>query len=230
MTDLTHTKDRKREDFHALIVTGGDVDFTYRPEKGGLVVAVDGGLEAVRAMGLKPHVIIGDFDTIAPEILREYEGEERIEMIRLSPMKDDTDTQAAVNLVLDRGYRKIDVLGATGSRFDHSFANMFLLKMARKRGAEMTYYTPLSKIYLISGTKEYRKEDFFGKYISFLQFDGSAKDVTLRGFAYEVEHFDFDTAKGYRLGVSNEPKEETAIVRIGKGFLLVVESKEDKNL
>ena len=41
-------------------------------------------------------------------------------------------------------------------------------------------------------------------------------------------NFDFDTRKTYRLGISNEPWEEEATIEIKEGFMLVVESLEDK--
>ena len=216
-------------DAKALIITGGEVDYNYRYKNDAhLVIAVDGGLEAVQKMGLKPDVIIGDFDTVSPEILHKYERECAAQIIRLVPEKDDTDTEAAVSYAMEHGIKMIDILGATGSRFDHTYANMFLLKMAYEQGVTICLYTGLSKIYLIRGKREYCREDFYGKYISFLQFDGNALGVTMEGFKYNVSDFDFDTKKTYRLGVSNEPLEGRACITIREGYMLVVESLEDK--
>ncbi|MDY5578317.1 MAG: thiamine diphosphokinase [Lachnospiraceae bacterium] len=213
----------------ALIITGGDVDYKFQITKDyDIVIAVDGGLAAVDRMGLKPDVILGDFDTVAPDILHKYEEKDGIKIVRLVPEKDDTDTESAVRYAMKHGVTEIDVLGGTGSRFDHTYANMFLLKMAYENGVAMYLYTGLSKIYLISGYKEYGKEDFFGTYISFIQFDGSALGVTLKGFKYDISDFDFDTKNTYRLGVSNEPLSEKASINIREGYMLVVESLEDK--
>ena len=145
----------------ALIISGGDVDYNFQPENC-RIIAVDGGLEAAKKMGLVPDIIIGDFDTVSPEILKEYEDMENCRIIRLCPEKDDTDTESAINLAIREGFREIDVLGATGSRFDHTYANMFLLKKAYLQNVTLTFYTGLSKIYLISGKKEYYPENFFG--------------------------------------------------------------------
>lgn len=217
-------------DTRALIITGGDVDidFAAKQESYDLVVAVDGGLSAADAMGLVPDVLIGDFDTISEDLLKCYQKLDGIKTVSLNPMKDDTDTQAAVRYVMEAGIKFIDMLGGTGSRLDHTLANLFLMKMAYEQGVEIILHTKLSRIYLISGCREYKREDFFGKYISFIQFDGAAKGVTLEGFMYNVVNFDFDTKKTYRLGVSNEPAEETARICIREGYMLVVESLEDK--
>lgn len=214
----------------ALIITGGDIDFSYKKsEDCRMVIAVDNGLAAAHKMGIRPDVIIGDFDTVSPELLHSYEKQSDIKIVRLMPEKDDTDTEAAVRLAAQNGIKQIDILGATGSRFDHTYANMFLLKKAMEQNIIIYLYTGLSKIYLVHGKKEYCREDFFGTYISFLQFDGSALGVTLEGFKYNVSDFDFDTKKTYRLGVSNEPLKERASIVIQHGYMLVVESLEDKD-
>jgi thiamine pyrophosphokinase len=179
-------------------------------------------------MKITPDVILGDFDTVAPDCLKRFENRKEISIIRLNPMKDETDTEAAVDFAIGQGMKSIDVLGATGSRFDHSYANIFLLKKALEQGVEVTFYTGLSRIYLIRGSREYRKETMYGKYISFLQFDGNALGVTLQGFAYDITDFDFDTRMTYRMGVSNERKDECARITIREGVMLAVESLEDK--
>lgn len=213
----------------ALIITGGDVDYNYRYENNNrMVIAVDGGLAAVENMGIKPDVVIGDFDTVSPKLLYKYKTECDVKVVQLVPEKDDTDTEAAVCYAIEHGIKMIDILGATGSRFDHTYANMFLLKRAYEQGVTIHLYTGLSKIYLIHGKKEYSRQDFFGKYISFIQFDGSALGVTLEGFKYNVSDFDFDTKKTYRLGISNEPLEDRTSITIREGYMLAVESLEDK--
>lgn len=223
-----------------LIITGGSVDKTFFEDRRSKtdyekIIAVDGGLHVAKDMNLIPDVILGDFDTVSKEVLTEYEQNvkdngisSQPNIIRLKPEKDDTDTQAALSYAAACGVSEIDVLGATGTRLDHTYANLFLLKQAYEMGISMTFYTGLSKIYLISGEKHYYKRDFYGTYISFLQFDGPALGVTLKGFKYQLDNFDLDTRREYRLAVSNEPEAEEAFVTIREGFLLVVESKEDK--
>lgn len=42
------------------------------------IIAVDAGLEAVKALGLEPDMIVGDFDTVKPEVLAYYRRMEHI--------------------------------------------------------------------------------------------------------------------------------------------------------
>lgn len=218
-------------DTKALIITGGEVDteFLCKKEEYALVIAVDGGLERAVEMKLAVDVILGDFDTVSEEVLEKYQAKEDVEVVRLNPEKDNTDTHEAILYAMKQGMDRIDMLGAIGDRLDHSLGNLFSMKMALEQGVEVIAYTKRSKIYLIQGMKTYQKQELFGKYISFLQFDGSAYGVTLTGFYYPLNQFDFDTAKTYRLGISNEMKEDTAKITIERGCILAIESKEDKN-
>ncbi len=216
-----------------LIVTGGEVDITtsieyIKDKKYDKIVVADGGLKYVEDLKIRPDIILGDFDTVSPELLHQYEIK-GFKVVRLNPMKDDTDTEAAFLEAIKDEPDEIDILGAVGSRFDHSFANMFLLKRGYELGVKVYIITELNKIHIISGNTEFKKNELYGEYVSLIQFDGSAKGIFLEGFAYPLTDFDFDTSKTYRLGVSNEVIEETAVVRVREGYLLVVESKEDAN-
>ncbi len=215
-----------------LIVTGGEVDITTSKEyikdkKYDKIVVADGGLKYLDALEIRPDIILGDFDSVSPDLLHQYE-KQGFKIERLNPMKDVTDTEAAFEEALNSEPDVIDILGAVGSRFDHSYANMFLLKKGYELGVKVYIITKLNKIHIIKGTTQFNKKEMYGKYISLIQFDGSAKGIYLEGFVYPLNDFDFDTSKTYRLGVSNEVIEETSVVRVREGYLLVVESKEDK--
>ena len=215
-----------------LIITGGEVNITSslqytKKKKYNKIIAVDGGLKAAHLMNIIPDYIIGDFDTVDGSLLEKF-----IKMgchtRKLNPMKDETDTESAYLLALELGASEIDIVGGTGSRFDHTYANIFLLKRGLRDGVKVQIITELCRISAIEGDTSLHRKDIYGKYISLIQFDGSAKGVTLKGFVYNVENFDFDTDKTYRLGVSNEPADEEVHIHIDRGCMLLIESKEDK--
>lgn len=215
-----------------LIITGGEVNIASslqytKQRKYNKIIAVDGGLKAAYEMGITPDIIIGDFDTVKAALLAEYE-KKGCQIKRLNPMKDETDTEAAYLTALKLGAKKIDIIGGTGSRFDHTYANIFLLKRGLKDGIEVKIITRFCRISVIEGDLRLCGDDMYGKYISLIQFDGSARGVTLKGFVYNVENFDFDTDKTYRLGVSNELADREAFIHIEEGCMLLIETKEDK--
>ena len=47
-----------------IIGAGEDFGLDFSPSDGDLIIAADGGLERLRAAGIKPDLIIGDFDSL----------------------------------------------------------------------------------------------------------------------------------------------------------------------
>lgn len=214
-----------------LIITGGEVEITSSKQyigknKYSKIIAVDGGLKMAGELGIEPDIIIGDFDTVDAKLLDEYKVAGS-EIIRLNPVKDDTDTDAAYKFARKYKPEVIDVFGGVGSRFDHSMSNIFLLKWAMEDHIDMRIITEYCRIRVISGRTVLRRNDVYGKYVSLMQFDGAAYGVTLEGLKYTVRNFDFDTRKTHRLGISNEFECDTAVIDVKEGCLLLVEAKED---
>ena len=98
------------------------------------MVAADGGLTTFNALGIAPRLLVGDFDTVRPELLERYVSRDDIEVLRHNPVKDDSDLALAVEAVAEKGYTEIYVLGALGGRCDHSLANMRLCYAWKKKG------------------------------------------------------------------------------------------------
>lgn len=102
-----------------LIITGGTIDLDFagsflENERFDKVIAVDAGLERAAALGLVPDLIVGDFDTVKPEILERYRRMEHIVWDVHQPEKDETDTELALQKAQAIGSGEIAVLGATG--------------------------------------------------------------------------------------------------------------------
>lgn len=211
-----------------LLISGGYINTEWAAEFLKLndydkIIAVDGGLSAANLLSVKPDIVVGDFDTVPLEVLNAYEETGGGEVIRLNPMKDDTDTQYAVRLAIEMGAKELHIIGGTGGRADHGLTNIYVLKMAYESGVKAYMYDEINKIYVIEGFNRLKRDPAYGKYISFIQLERPARDVTMKGFLYNVEHFDFDTDKEYRFGVSNEFVHEEAEINIGQGMFIVME-------
>ncbi len=102
-----------------LIVTGGKLDLSFaglflKHERFQKIIAVDAGLEAAKALDLEPDMIVGDFDTVKPEILEYYRQREHIVWDTHEPEKDETDTELALLRAQASGCEEIVILGAQG--------------------------------------------------------------------------------------------------------------------
>lgn len=122
-----------------LILTGGKLSLAFagsflKEHKFEKVVAVDGGLEAAKELDIIPDVIVGDFDTVHPEILAYYRKMEHIVWEVHQPEKDDTDTELAIKQALAMNCSHITLLGATGGRLDHMIGNIHLLFPCLQKG------------------------------------------------------------------------------------------------
>ncbi len=153
------------------------------------------------------------------ELLKEYSTSK---IIKLSPLKDDTDTEAAIRLALDETKGDIVLLGATGTRLDHVLGNIALLGLSFESGREISIIDPNNRIRLIRDELYLYKRDSIYKYVSFLPYMGPAKGVTMEGFKYEVKDA---TLVGFStLGISNELREDVARVTVNEGMLVCIES------
>lgn len=212
-----------------LIVTGGKLDMSFaglflKHEKFQKIIAVDGGLEAVKALGLEPDMIVGDFDTVKPEILAFYRQKEHIVWDTHQPEKDETDTELALLKAQATGCDEIILLGATGGRMDHMIGNLHLLFPCLQRGIEAFILDSKNRIYLIDGERRFYRDRLWGKYISFLPLTEAVKGITLTGFKYPL--FEKDIEIGSSLCISNELLGEEGAITFTEGVLIVVESHD----
>lgn len=212
-----------------LILTGGMMDLPFageflKKESFSRIIAVDGGLEAAKALGLTPDIIVGDFDTVSPEVLAYYRKMEHIVWEVHQPEKDDTDTELAIKRAIALGCTRTVLLGATGGRLDHMIGNTHLLFPCLQKGMETYIVDSRNRLYLIDGQHTFYKKDLWGKYISFLPLTQEVKGITLRGFKYPLT--DRDISIGTSLCISNELVKEEGTIDFSDGVLIVVESHD----
>lgn len=212
-----------------LIITGGPLDLSFaaaflEKEAFEKVIAVDSGLEGVKALGLEPDMIVGDFDSVKPEILEYYRTREHIVWDVRQPEKDETDTELALMKAQAAGCSRIVVLGATGGRLDHMLGNIHLLFPCLQKGIEAYILDPRNRLYLIDGERVFRRGETWGKYISFVPLTEKVAGITLTGFKYPL--FQKDIEIGTSLCISNELWEEEGRITFTDGVLIVVESQD----
>ena len=210
----------------ACIITGGTLKEEYlasalhQLDKAFLIV-VDGALEVTHKLGLMPDYIVGDFDTVNPDILTHY-SEDII--YRHPPEKDQTDTELAIEMALQANCTRLIFFGATGSRLDHSLANIFLLQGLSERQIEAELWNEHNKLYVKNKSFSLRRKDVYGDFLSLLPLSATVENVTLTGFKYPVQNLTFYRER--TLGISNEITKEEATVEFQKGIFIVVESRD----
>ncbi len=185
---------------------------------------MDSGLKAVKELGLVPDMVVGDFDSVDPVILEEFKRIPYIIWDVHDPEKNETDTELALRKAAASGCTRVVILGATGGRFDHMLANVFLLYTCLQRGMDACIVDRQNKIYLIEEEHHFTKKEQWGKYISFLPLLGKIKGICLEGFSYPLTDYDLDV--GSSRCISNELNGEEGTIRFREGIAICVESKD----
>ena len=208
----------------ALILTNGDYgdySFCRQPEAYALIVCADNGMRHARHLGMRPHLIIGDFDSCSQED-RAYFVSEGVEMVQVPAEKDETDTELALLYALQRGATEIDVYGGLGSRMDHSMANMQLVYRLLQQGVPVTLYSGKNQFQLVKDCVTLYGEA--GKLVSMMPFSACATGVTTTGLAYEVT--DITLSLGDAFGVSNYMLGKKATITLKSGIIAVLLSTD----
>lgn len=214
---------------HAVIVSGGEIDdaFTSRwlkEAKPDCLIAADSGLEFFYRNRIQPHIVIGDFDSAAGDIEKYYLADRDVRMIRLNPVKDDTDTEAAVRYAVSNRAECITVFGATGTRLDHVLGNISLLFIGIQEKIPITILDAHNRIRMLEKGIVMEKLQQYGNYISLIPYMGDVTGLTLRGMKYPLT--DYTLTGGNSLGISNEIEAERAEITFRSGVLLMIETKD----
>ncbi|MDF2800116.1 MAG: hypothetical protein K0S61_19 [Anaerocolumna sp.] len=211
-----------------LILTGGRISIPFAKEyikkfNYDTVIAVDRGLAYAKELSVPIDYIVGDFDSVDKRIMDEYIDSD-IKIMEYNPEKDATDTELALELSLELMAEEVTILGASGSRIDHTLANINLLYNLLKKKVKASIVDEWNKVYLIEEDTTLNKDLLHGPYLSILPFMDTVKGVYLTGFKYPLAN---RTMYPYSsLGISNEIIDNTANIRLQSGILIVIEAKD----
>lgn len=176
-----------------------------------LLVAADGGLTHLEKLGLAPHVILGDFDSLGyvPAQAQVFPVE-----------KDDTDAMLAVRHGLNAGCNRFLLYGSLdGPRLDHTIANFQTLQFIADH-ASSGYLIGNQYIATVLKDGVLRFPDGAQGTISVFCMGANAEGVTLSGLKYELT--DGTLSAGYPLGVSNSFTGKPAEISVKSGSLLIL--------
>ena len=206
----------------AFIYTGGTVFDEYvieKPEAGDLIIAADAGYLVAKRMGITPNVLLGDFDTLGEENIPQG-----IECIRVPTEKNDTDTQLAVKVAIERGAWEIVIVGGLSGRLDHTLSTLSILEDLWKRKEGRIYATLTdgkNRVRYIRGSGAILPRSQY-RYFSLIAADEIVKGVTLEGCKYPLKNGRI--SRRHQWAVSNEIVGNCALIEISRGGVWVIES------
>lgn len=184
-----------------------------------VVIAADGGAAHLHALGLRPHWLIGDFDSLDPVILESFQRE-GAHVERHPPAKDATDLELALQLARRLGATRIRILAALGGRHDQALGNLLLLAQADLADLDLAVLNGKESVRVLRGSGELSVIGRPGDTLSILPIGGDAVDVTLTGLAYPLDKSRLPL--GTSRGISNVFEEHEARITLGAGALIVI--------
>ena len=186
-------------------------------QSGDFFIFCDGGLSHAGGLGVKPDLVVGDFDSCEPDDLEWWK--ERCEIVRLPREKDDTDTLFAVKLALERGFSDFILLGAMGGRFDHALGNVSILLYLHRLGKHAVLLDDYSEMQIVGSEPVYIEDKC--SYFSVLTVAGDVSGVNIKNAKYPLENASLSA--DFQLGISNEVLPgKVAEVSVEQGRVLVV--------
>jgi thiamine pyrophosphokinase len=108
----------------------GDLDFYKSRCRGKHLVAVDGGYSFFKKVGLAPHILIGDFDSLA-RIPRDLSKKTKV--IKHPAHKDKTDAELAIDYCIADGAEQIEMIQPSFGEPDQFVGNLMLLAQYAER-------------------------------------------------------------------------------------------------
>ncbi|MFC5403668.1 thiamine diphosphokinase [Cohnella soli] len=222
---MTQQENQEETNKRALIFTGGTLGqwALDRIEEGDFLVGADRGAAFLIENGRTPDLALGDFDSVSARQLERIRQISRQFIAFDAVDKDWTDSELALRETISRGYRQVDLLGALGTRFDHSFANVQLLAYANEQDCSLAIVDERNEIRLCDSRMTLTFDPAY-THVSLLPLTYEVKGITLTGFRYPLH--EATIRAGASIGVSNVLDALSGTIAITEGLLLVIRTRD----
>ncbi len=175
-----------------------------------LIVAADGGANAARVLGVRPHIIIGDLDSLNASTRKHFTSSLIIHVKR----QDNTDLEKALDILAPR-VKDVVIVGAAGRRLDFTLGNLSVLW---KYAVKMNIIVAGDGWQAFPIQRKFTRRAARGTTVSLIPF-GSCSGITLRGLKYPLTNAAMAVGE---IGVSNAVVRSSFNVSVRKGKMLLL--------
>jgi thiamine pyrophosphokinase len=194
-------------------------------QDGDYIIAADGGSYHCVQLGIKPHVVVGDFDSLGESDLQALQAS-GTQLVRYDPRKDFTDLELALEHARKNGARQALIFAALGKRWDQTLANLLLPAVQTLLGLEIRLIDGAQEISLLRGGENCRLEGQVGDTLSLIPLTLEARGVLTQGLEYPLNRETLYL--GATRGISNVFAEPQASVSLEEGMLICVVNRQDE--
>lgn len=212
-----------------VIVSGGmlEEDFVLpilKSEETEFIIGVDRGLIFLHEHGIRPDYIVGDFDSVPRKLVTYYREEADVPIREFNPVKDASDTEIALRLCIGLRRREIWIVGGTGNRIDHLWANVQCLQIALDAGVEARIVDSHNQIRLLDRGITLHREEAFGPFFSLFPLELPVEDFNIKGAKYPLKNHILKPCDS--LCVSNEFDEDEVEISFVYGHVILMETRD----
>ncbi len=206
----------------AVVLAGGDpVDPGLRAmlPADALVVAADSGARQAGRLGLRVDHLVGDLDSLSgAETAATAAAGATVE--RHPTAKDRTDLDLAMAAAVERGARRLVVVGGHGGRLDHQAGNLLLLASPAWAQVEVDALMGTARVHIVRAGTPRTIHGEPGELVSLLPVHGPARGVRTTGLAWALDGSDL--VAGTSRGVSNVFTQANATIATESGVVLAI--------
>ena len=200
---------------NALIIINGILPQIkhFEPElkSANLILCADGGANQAIEKSIKPDFVIGDLDSLKPEVRSQFKESQMI----FRPNQCATDLEKTLQFALEKEVKEVTIIGVSGGRLDHQICNLNIIEK----------FSDQLEIKIIDDTGSGRfirnKYEFKGKIgqqislFAFRKVDG----IKTQGLKYPINNSSMEWAVND--GLSNEIVSNPVKISIEKGCLFI---------
>ncbi len=183
----------------------------------GLVVAADSGAQRLGQLGVLPHVVIGDLDSLPGDELFRLKSV-GVEFEPHPQPEQRTDGDVAIEYALKRGATSIIIVGLFGGpRYDHAVANLYLLTHPSLKQTPTWTVDGWTALTVLNGDgiSQAQFQGSIGDYITITAVSETVEGITTVGLKWPLSNATFK--RGLNEGTSNELINNQAMIQITGG-------------
>lgn len=195
-----------------IFAAGSFYGLRVKPSPSDYIIAADGGYRWCLQEGLRPHLLLGDFDSLTTELPQD------LKTLVYPCDKNDTDTMLAIKAGIGLGYRLFHLHGCAGGRLDHTLANLQALSYLAKAGAKGFLYAETETFTAITEETLVLPAQVNCDFSVFC-LGADASGVTITGSKYSLQ--DGILSASFPLGISNHFIGQSVSISVKCGCLLI---------
>ncbi len=182
-----------------------------------IIACADGGANLAFKFKILPDFIIGDLDSIKPEVKNFFERK-KVKIFQDTD-QNTTDIEKSIKFLISRGITHIDIISAIGDRLDHNLGNLSALVNYHNK-AKLKIIGERIEIFFVKSKFSFETER--GEFISLIPLCSKAYGVKTKGLKYKLNN---ETLTFSGRGISNVATGRRVSIEVKRGGVFVFRRK-----